>query len=32
MVGSDALSRWLSHNSTTRNVDLLNFRVRNENG
>ena len=29
---SDAVSRWLAHNSTGCNVDLLNFRVRNENG
>jgi hypothetical protein len=32
VVDSDDFSRRLAHDSTTVNVDLLNFRVRDENG
>ena len=32
VVDSDDFSRQLAHDSTTVNVDLLNFRVRDENG
>lgn len=32
VVDGDGVSRWLAHNSTRPNADLLNFRDRNENG
>ena len=32
VVDSEEVSRWLAHNSTSLHVDLLNFRVRDENG